>query len=319
VHASIRSLLYSVPFLGLLPPCARPLAAQVRHEFTEVHMAMPVRIVLHARDDATARVAATAAFQRIARLEDTFSDYRPNSELRRLEPRAGSWIAVSDELFGVLQRALDVARRTDGAFDPTVGPLVALWREARRTRTLPAPAALDSARRLVGWQLVELDTTRRAVRLTRAGMRLDLGGIAKGYILQAALRAVHECGVPAALIEAGGDVVVGAPPPGRNGWRIDAPTAAPAFARHARSLAHTAIATSGAAFQHLELGGARYSHVIDTRTGSAVTHGRVARVIAADAALADALATALHVDPFSADRLLLAFPHIRIDIAPPET
>jgi thiamine biosynthesis lipoprotein len=288
----------------------------VRREFTEVHMGMPVRIVLHAPDDATAIAAASTAFRRVARLEDIFSDYRADSELRRLELRAGGWVAVSEPLFRVLQRALHIARVTEGAFDPTAGPLVALWREARRAGTRPAPALLDSARLLTGWHLLHLDTARRTVRLARAGMRLDLGGIAKGFILDAALRSLHEHGIHAALIHAGGDIVVGAAPPGTSGWSIATPGAGTAFAARAGSLTHAAIATSGPTFQYLDVGGTRYSHVIDPRTGVAVTRSLTARALAADAALADALATALSVDPAAAERLRQLFPDVIIDIAP---
>src|SRR5687768_7441808 len=213
-------------------------------------MGMPVHLVLYARDPVSATTAATAAFALIAELENTFSDYRADSELRRLETQPDKWVPVSTPLFDVLQRALDIARLTDGAFDPAVGPLVNLWRDARRTGHLPANAALDSARMLTGWRKLELDTATRSVRLARAGMRLDLGGIAKGYILQAALRALAEYDVVAALIEAGGDISAAAPPPDRHGWKIDVRGATPDFTARAASLARAALATSGATFQH---------------------------------------------------------------------
>lgn len=315
MRGSNRSRRYPFLIVVLLATSATQLAGQVRHEFTQVHMGMPVRIVLYAPDVATARTAAVAAFQRVAELDDTFSDYRAASELRRLESHAGRWLRISEPLFDVLRRALDIARLTDGAFDPTIGPLVTLWREARRTGTLPAPSALDSARQLVGSPLLQLDTTRRRVRLARPGMRLDLGGIAKGYVLDAALRALRHHGIHAALLEAGGDIVVGAPPPGAVGWIIDTPGAAPAFAARAATLRGAALSTSGATSQYFELDGIRYSHIIDPRTARAVTRPVLARVIAADAALADALATALSVDPGAADRLRRRFPDILIDIA----
>jgi thiamine biosynthesis lipoprotein len=148
-------------------------------------------------------------------------------------------------------------------------------------------------------------------------MRLDLGGIAKGYILQAALRALAEHQVAAALLEAGGDIATGAPPPGRHGWKVDAPGAAPAFAARTATLTQVALATSGSTFQHIDVNGTRYSHIIDPRTGVAVTHSALARVIAPDAALADALATALSVDPTLAVRLRQQFPDILIDVTPP--
>ncbi len=263
-------------------------------EFTEVHMAMPVRIVLHASDTNTARAAARAAFDRIATLEGTMSDYRAQSEVRRLEERPGERIVVSAALCDVLTRAMTLARLTDGAFDPTVAPLVALWREARRTGRLPEAQVIDAARARVGWARVSLDSAACAVRLD-AGMRLDLGGVAKGFILQEALAVLRGHGVGSALVEAGGDLVVGDAPPGRTGWRIEVPGASAAFAERAAALTHAALATSGPGAQFVLIGGVRYSHVVDPRTGWAVTSPRTAHVIAGDAALADALATALTV------------------------
>lgn len=299
---------------------ASAAAAQPRHEFAEAHMGMPVRIVLHA-DEATARRAARAAFDRIAALEDVMSDYRPASELRRLEPRAGEWVEVSESLFDVLARAKEIARKTDGAFDPTVGPVVALWREARRTKRLPEPATLDSAEALVDWRTLELDTERRAVRLVRAGMRLDLGGIAKGYILQAAFETLRDHGVACVLLDAGGDIVAGDAPPGRQGWRVDVADADSAFIRRAGNLSHAAIATSGPTRQYVVIDGIRYSHVVDPRTGRALTRDYLTHVIAPDAATADALATALgvlgpdHVD-ILLDRFAGAEASVVVPVAP---
>jgi thiamine biosynthesis lipoprotein len=140
-------------------------------------------------------------------------------------------------------------------------------------------------------------------------MRLDLGGIAKGYILQDALRVLRDHGSTRALIEAGGDVVVADPPPERSGWRIATPGADPAFRARASSLTNAALATSGASVQFVEIGGIRYSHIVDPRTGLSVTSAVTARVISPDAATADALATTLTiVDDAGARALLARFP-----------
>lgn len=269
-------------------------AQQVRREFDELHMGMRVRLVLYAPDEETARSAARAAFARIALLEDIMSDYRPESEVRRLSRTSHQWVVVSLPLFEVLSRALQVAVRSGGAFDPTVGPLVALWREARRTGQLPAITMLDSARSLVGWRKVKLDTTAHAVWLDTADMQLDLGGIAKGYILDQALITLLEFRVPA-LLEAGGDIVAGDPPPGKQGWKIEAPGAGTEISRRAESLAHSALSTSGDAAQFVAVNGVRYSHVVDPRTGRALTNHREAKVVAVDGTTSDALATALTV------------------------
>lgn len=315
MHPFVRHSMIAV-LVALIVPAAQPAAAQVAHEYAEVHMAMRVRIVLYAADDSTARAAARAAFRTMADLEDIFSDYREHSELRRLEARTGQWTTVSAPLFNVLSLALDVARATEGAYDPTVAPLVAVWRRARVAGELPDPTSLDEARRLVDWRLVRLDTATRAVMLPRDGMRLDLGGIAKGYILHAALDTLRSHSASAALIDAGGDIIAGDPPPRRAGWRIEMPGADPGFAAHARMLANAAVATSGPDFQFVEIDGVRYSHVIDPRTGVAIASPAVSRVIASDAALADALATALAVlGPGAAPDIARRF-GVRLDVAP---
>jgi thiamine biosynthesis lipoprotein len=299
----------SVPPAEVGQPVAPPL------EFTQVHMGMPVRIVLHAPDDETARQAASAAFARVAAVDQMMSDYRPDSELRRLDARPEEWVPVSPELFTVLARAAEISEATHGAFDVSVAPLVALWREARTTRRLPDKPRLEAARSLVGWRHVQLDASRRAVRLAKRGMRLDLGGIAKGYILEEARRTLVMHGITRVLIESGGDIIVGDPPPGRPGWQIDAASAGSAFVERAARLCNAALATSGATAQFVEIDGVRYSHIIDPRTGLGVTDPTVARVIAEDAATADGLATALTIlGQHAVPALSARFPGVHIDL-----
>jgi FAD:protein FMN transferase len=291
-----------------------------RYEHAQVHMGLPVRIVLYGADERAANEAARAAFARIAALDQMMSDYRPDSELRRLEQSAGTVVRVSPELFETVSRAIEVARATDGAFDPTVGHLVALWREARRTGRLPEPDALDRARAQVGWRKIRLDATDRTIRIDN-GVRLDLGGIAKGYILQEALRTLRTRGVTQALGEGGGDIVVADAPPGAHGWRIDTPGADPPFSERAARLSNSALATAGATAQFVEIDGVRYSHIVDPRTGLGLTHHFITRVIAEDATLADALATAINVLGAEAvPRLRSRFPGIVVSMlsAPPE-
>jgi thiamine biosynthesis lipoprotein len=246
------------------------------------------------------------------------SDYRLDSELRRLEGRTRRWIPISAELYEVLHCAVRISESTDGAFDPSVGPLVALWRTARQTGRLPDPPSVEAARARVGWRSIRLDATRRAIRLERAGMRLDLGGIAKGYILQEARRILRSHGVTRVLIESGGDIVVGDAPPGEAGWRIHTGVLNSGFADRASRLVNAAIATSGPTFQYVEIDGVRYSHVIDPRTGLGVTSPVIARVIADDAATADALATALAIlGEARLGAIRERFPGVMVDLTRP--
>ena len=274
-------------------------------------MGLPVRIRLYSSSEEAAGTAASAAFARIAALDQMMSDYRPDSELRRL---GSSWSPVSRELFAVLERAIEIADATGGAYDPTVGPLVALWREARQSHRLPDASAIDTAKALVGWRLVQLDAARPAVRLAREGVRLDLGGIAKGYIIQQALQAMIPFGVTRALVEAGGDIVVGDAPPGRDGWSIDVTGSDAEFVARAARLTNAALATSGPTAQFVEIDGVRYSHVVDPRTGLGLTNQVTARVIAANGATADALATALTVAPHTLPRIRRQFPDAAVSL-----
>jgi thiamine biosynthesis lipoprotein ApbE len=288
-----------------------------RFEYSQVHMGMPVRIVLYAPSDTEARAAAANAFARIAALDADMSDYRPDSTLNEIARRAPAPVRVSADMIDVVSRALEIARATEGAFDPTVGPVVSLWRDARKSGRPPDRAALAEARHRTGWSRVKADRDRQTVRLD-AGMTLDLGAIAKGYILRAALDSLCDDGLTRAMIEAGGDLVTGAAPPGRDGWTIELPRAAalpPPFVARASRLHDAAMATSGPDAQFVEIGGVRYSHVVDPRTGHALTSGGTAHVMAADAATADALATAATVmGAAGLPALRAAFPEADIEL-----
>src|SRR5262249_22764670 len=146
------------------------------------HMGTRFQLTMYAPDEATASKAARAAFARIAELDGIMSDYRPASELMRLCAKAGGDpVPVSPELFAVLDKAQEVSRLSAGAFDVTVGPVVRLWRLARRTQRLPEAEQLARARALVDYRNIKLDPEKRTVQLLKAGMQLDLGGIGKGF------------------------------------------------------------------------------------------------------------------------------------------
>jgi len=310
---------------------APPSGALSRYTYTEYHMGVDARLLVYAPDRSTAEDACSAAFARIAALDTIMSDYRRDSELTRLSARAGGPpVRVSPDLFRVLRRAQEVARYSGGAFDVTVGPLVALWRAARKTAVLPDPAALQHARRLVGWQKLRLDEHTRTVRLTIPGMRLDLGGIAKGYAADAAQRVLREHGITRALVELGGDIVVSGPPPGTDGWTIRVPNAAGSGDRRQATgdgedklsllspvtcrlptdfhFAHRAISTSGDTEQFVVIGGRHYSHVVDPRTGQALTNRVQVTLTAPDGLTSDPLATALSVLGGKDRKLLHAYP-----------
>jgi thiamine biosynthesis lipoprotein len=185
-----------------------------RFEAQQPHMGTIFRIVVYAADEKQARQACQAAFQRIAQLDNTMSDYKEDSELMRVcREAAGKPVKVSPDLFGVLVAAQEIAQASDGAFDVTIGPVVRLWRRARRQQQLPDAKQLEMARQLVGYQKLRLDRQHQTVELAQPGMILDLGGIGKGYAADAALAVLVQHGLPRALVAAGGDIRVGEPPP----------------------------------------------------------------------------------------------------------
>ncbi|MEZ4702742.1 MAG: FAD:protein FMN transferase [Rhodothermales bacterium] len=294
--AAVSAILAVSIALSWISCQAQPTPPAEPYEYTQLHLGVQVRIALYAGKEDAARTAARAAFARIAALEDVFSDYRPLSEVRRLTAAAaGTPVPVSPALFDVLAASVALSRRTDGAFDVTAAPLIQLWRGVRRAGALPDTPALAEARSRVGWDAIHLDAQERTVTLGKEGMGIDLGGIAKGYILDEAIASLTAHGIRSALVEAGGDLVVSGPPPGRAGWRITIPGAPDSVAAWAAALTHAAIATSGDTEQYLEVDGIRYSHVVDPRTGMALTSRLMATVVAPSGRQADSYATALTV------------------------
>jgi thiamine biosynthesis lipoprotein len=247
-------------------------------EAVEPHMGTLVRIQVYATGESQAKAAFQAGFARIAALDDALSDYKPDSEASRLPARVGP------DLFRVLEHAQALAAETDGAFDVTTGRVIRLWRQARKAGRPPEASAIADAIRHSGWRKLRLDPATRGVTLDDPEMKLDLGGIAKGYAADEALAAIAETGVRSALVAVSGDLAFSGPPPGRKGWRIDA-------GGRVVELSHAAVSTSGAAEQHL----GPYSHIVDPRTGIGITDPVTVTVIAPRGIEADALATAISV------------------------
>jgi FAD:protein FMN transferase len=288
-----KSLLAAPCLLSLLAACS--VAAEpklTRYSFTQPQMGTTFKVIVYAPDEATAGRAAKAAFARVAELDGIMSDYKPASELRRLCDRAGGDpVKVSDDLWAVLERAQEVSRRSDGAFDVTVGPIVRLWRLARRTRQLPDANDLKKAMALVGYEKVKLDPKAHTVRLTTKGMQLDLGGIAKGYAADEALAVLKKAGLSRALVAAGGDIAVGDAPADADAWTVgispvEDPEAKP---KKYLLLKNAAVSTSGDAEQYVEIDGKRYSHIVDPKTGIGLVGRMTATAVAPNGFWADPL------------------------------
>jgi thiamine biosynthesis lipoprotein len=269
-----------------------------RFEFEETHMASPFNIVLYSTDEATARRSSRAAYEHIAKLNAILSDYDPESELSRLSRSAGGpALPVSIDLFEVLKQSKKIWERSGGAFDVTIAPVGRLWRRARREHKLPDRARLEEARTLVGSDKLMLDPAARTVRLLRPGMKLDAGGIAKGYAAQAALDVLKAAGIKRALVAGAGDIVVGDPPPGARGWKVAIAPLQPSQSAPPPTLllSNAAVSTAGDAERFVTIDGHRYSHIINPATGLAVEDRASVTVVAADGATADALETTVYI------------------------
>lgn len=233
------------------------------------------------------------------RLEQVFSRYLPDSEISRINREAGVRpVPVSDEMMEVLSRAEEISRITGGAFDITIGPLMEIWGFfPERSGQVPSEAKLANLMARVGWQAIELDRSVRRVQFLKPGVEIDLGALAKGYIVDRLAALLIEEGIENGLINAGGDIYCLGEYPGGRSWKIGL--------EHPRDedeiltvleLKNRAVATSGDYRNYFIRRRLRYSHIIDPRTGRP-SQSKVAEVsvMAPDCLTADGLATAIFV------------------------
>ena len=294
-----RNWMHLVLLIALLPMVAAAGEGSWQR-FREVRPALgsTFEILAYAPDERSAGEAFGAAFARVEEISGIFSVFDSESEVLRLVRQApmSAPVAISPELAQVLEYSLGLSQQTEGAFDVTVGPLTRLWRRTRRLRELPSAPRLAEARAAVGAHLVELDPEQQTLRLLGENMRLDFGAVAKGYATDEALQVLREHGLSRVLINAGGDLMLGEPPPGAAGWRVGVAALRPGDPpRQILELAQCAVATSGDAWQFVEIEGQRYSHVIDPRSGFPISQRIGVTVVAPGGMMADALASAVMV------------------------
>ena len=263
-----------------------------------------VRVVAVAADSNTAKRCIEAAFAEIEKVDKLMSYYKSDSEISELN-RDGfrRAVKVGKSTYEVLQRSVEFSKLSGGAFDVTVGPLMDLWHSAQDANSLPADAELQQARSKVGYDKLILDANETSVRFSVEGMRVDLGGIAKGYALDKAVEAMQNGGAVGGMVDIGGEVrCFGLPPAGQNKWRIGLQdpkeakvgfdAGAPLLILH---LTDAAVATSGHYRRFVTIGGKRYSHIVDPESGHSSESLASVTIICPSATDADALATAVSV------------------------
>ncbi len=300
----------------LLPGLVIAQPDMSRFSFRRGLMGTQFNVIFYAPDSLTAQRVNGAVSARMDSLNQIMSDYMDGSEINRLSKTAGSgkWVPVSAELFDVLQKARTIAQLSKGRFDPTIGPLSLLWRRTVRRNEFPTRKELRQARRSVGYTLMDLDRTAQTVRLRRVGMRLDVGGIGQGFAIDEALVVVNRLGIRSVLLDIGGDILAGDPPPGSAGWRVGIGSGKAGDTDTTTILLkNAAITTSGDTYRFLEHNGRRYSHIVNPRSGLGLRHFVRATVLAPDGYHADALTKVFSVAGLrKSRRLLKQFPDTKL-------
>ncbi len=270
------------------------------------------RAVAVAKYSSTAKKTIEAAFAEINKVDDLMSNYKSDSEISLVNRDAFErQVKVSKPTFEVLQKSIEFSKLTDGAFDITIGPLVDIWRLAAESNCVPTDAELSEARSKVGYEKLILDANELTVRFAVEGMRIDLGGIAKGYAIDKAVEAMQAAGAIGAMVDIGGDIrCFGTPMQGKNYWLIGLQDPTEDFESQISNfefpvgtgmtllvlqLTDDAVATSGGYRRFTLIDGKKYSHIINRRTEISSEGLSSVTIISKNAMDADALATAVSV------------------------
>lgn len=278
-----------------------PVEADSGHR---VIMGTFARVVVIAKSERVAKACIEAAFDVQERIESLMSYHREDSELNKVNRYAAQKpISVNPMTFEVIRQSVHFSELSEGAFDVTVGPLMDLWRAAGQANEPPTEEALTEARRKVGFDKLILDAQAMTVRFAAEGMRIDLGGIAKGYAVDKAVEAMEKKGALGGMVDLGGNIrCFGRAPRGQQKWRIGVqdPNVAPdefAASKYllVLELGDVSVATSGDYRRFTVVQGQRQSHILDTRNGQGAAQLTSATIIAPDATSADALSTAVTV------------------------
>ena len=278
----------------------QPTAAPERKlVHTDQAMGTVVQVTIWTDDEPGAARAAQAVFAEFRRLDAMMTTWTPDSEISKINAAAGSGkaVPVSDEAYAVIARALEVSKASQGVFDITVGAYGGLWKfDEDMDGTLPDPAEVLKRKKLVNWKDVVLDKKRHTVRLKRAGMKITLGGIAKGYAVDRAAALLDQAGFASFIVQAGGDMYVSGDKNGTPwvvGIRDPRGTRDETFA--VAPIRDHSFSTSGDYERGFVKDGVRYHHILDPRTGQPARASRAVTIMAKDAFTADAWSKVLFI------------------------
>jgi len=241
--------------------------------------------------------AIGAAFKEMERIEKVFSKFNKNSEVSNINRLAGlEKVAASEEVFKLTEKSVYYSRISDGAFDITAAPLMEIWGFVRRHKSIPDKETIENALEGVGYKNIELDPKKLSVKFLNKKTKIDFGGIAKGYAVDRAKDVLVSRGIKNGLVNLGGNIFALGSAPGNKAWKIgvEDPRNKGKLLR-SFELTNRAISTSGNYERFFEIGGKRYSHIINPLTGEPC-QGIISVTVAADSAeQADGLSTAIFV------------------------
>ena len=281
-------LFKGILYLLLLTAVSKHSVAQHRVEASVQKMGTTFRIVSFVEDSISWNAVIERCWEKLDEVDRTFSNYRADSEASKIVQRFDSdyWIPISQSMWEVVQFSLNLSEASSGAFDITIGPLSKLWRRAFRRDQFPNTTSINEAVKLVDYRQIEINHHAPQLQIRQEGMQLDFGGIAKGFAVDEVFKILRDGGYSVSLVDGGGDIYAGDPPPEQKGWsvRVSNPDSV-------IIIANKAIATSGDTFQHLEWEGKRYSHIIHPRTGLGIETPNVLTVLSDRCMEADALAS----------------------------
>jgi thiamine biosynthesis lipoprotein len=256
------------------------------------------RIAAVTRNPKRAKRYIEAGFNEFKRIENMMSYFKPDSELSKVNREAFARpVKVSRELFEILQTSVDYSRLSNGAFDITVGPLVDLWHKAGEVNEIPDENAIAAAKSRVGYEKLILDTNTMTVRFAVEGMRIDLGGIAKGYAVDKVVEIMKRKGATGGMVDSGGNIRCFGKPANKGEWVVGVqdPNLENDNPLMVLRLDNMAVATSGDYRRFVEAGGQKISHIIDANTAGGANKLSGDTIIAPTATGADALSTAVNV------------------------
>lgn len=287
-----------------------------KYTYETQRMGSPFRITISCTDSTGISKAVKQAFQLATQLESQLSDYQPQSALSQVNRLAGTgtFYPIHEPFLAILKESLLAQKLSAGALNVFVGRPVRIWRDARKLQQMPDVVALQQIAQKIQGPCLEFSADSTRIRLTNSACQLDLGSLGKGFVAQRVMEKIKQDGFPYVLVDAGGKIVMTSQGPNDMPWQVGIETpVSKALLPEVLALKNVSIATSGKTYQSVRLGGQSYSHVIDPRTGMALTHSRSATAIAEDGTLADWLATAATVMTMQEiEELLVKLTNVRL-------